>query len=328
MNKRISFPIAIIIIIVIVGLVIGGVLAYQYWWAPGEEVEEKKEEISGEKSITIISPNGGEKWVIAKEYEIRWKSEGIDTSLPVAITLIDYSQNKEYGIDASWAKIGDGKFTTSWGAAFPTSVPSGDKYKIRVYIATKDITAQFLDESDNYFTIVKEDETADWKTYRNEKYEDWSQYPRFEMKYPDNWSIYERTWYYLGIGPERDPEFKKSCVGIYFWQNPNHLSLERYLAKHIFNTNKFATQQEINTLSLQISKYLKEKAIPIKVGGQEAFKCNPSSDFPEIFPLPVTTLSVNDYIYYIINHNDDPDCQKYDTEKIYTQMLSTFEFIE
>lgn len=41
MNKAISTPIAIIIIVVLAGLVIGTVLAYQYWWTSEEEIEEE-----------------------------------------------------------------------------------------------------------------------------------------------------------------------------------------------------------------------------------------------------------------------------------------------
>jgi len=134
---------------------------YSYNWLHNYVQEEMKlSEIKTPKKtetpyIKVVSPNGGEIWKVGEEYEIIWKSEGINPNLPVAITLIDYSKNKKYGIDTSWAKIGDGKFITSWGAAFPISVASGNKYKIRVYVNTKDITAQFPDESDDYFSIVE-----------------------------------------------------------------------------------------------------------------------------------------------------------------------------
>ena len=129
----------------------GTEFAEEYTCPSGCEDGACKEE---EKSITVLSPNGGEIWEIGTQYEISWESNGIDVNSPVGITLIDYERNKEYGT-TGWAKIGDGKFITSWGAAFPISVPSSDKYKIRVSVATKDITALFPDESDNYFSIVE-----------------------------------------------------------------------------------------------------------------------------------------------------------------------------
>jgi len=73
MNKKISFPIAIIIIIVLTGLVIGGVLAYQYWWAPEEEIEEISPEDETADWKTYSYKND------KKEYEFEFKYPDIIT---------------------------------------------------------------------------------------------------------------------------------------------------------------------------------------------------------------------------------------------------------
>jgi hypothetical protein len=115
--------------------------------------EDCKEET---KPITVISPNGGEKWEIGGTYDITW--EFSNTVENVVIDLYDCnslpceSTAISPGISATQGKY-------SWNI---TVYDPGDKYKIQVTsielgqfggVTRKNIS----DQSDNYFSIVTSD---------------------------------------------------------------------------------------------------------------------------------------------------------------------------
>ncbi len=103
-----------------------------------------------EKSITVISPDGGEKWVIGTTHNITWSSEGFEK---VEIELVNYATPVEVIKIANSLSASLEKY--SW--TLPDDLKSGDKYKIQVRVIPRPphIT---VDESDNYFSIVKEGE--------------------------------------------------------------------------------------------------------------------------------------------------------------------------
>ncbi len=106
-------------------------------------------------TIKVKSPNGGESYTVGKNFDIKWTSQGIDSNLPIAFSLIDYSQNKTYASGCSVdIKVSAGIASTSYGACLPSLVPVGNQYKAQVCIATKDASATYCDESNNYFSIV------------------------------------------------------------------------------------------------------------------------------------------------------------------------------
>jgi len=116
-------------------------------------------QLSNQPSITVTSPNGGENIVADSSYDIKWTYSGIDPNLPVSIILIDDAQNKTYVIESYLSKIGDGKLTWSHIPAHtfydgPASLFTGNKFKIKISVATKDASALYPDTSNNYFTIV------------------------------------------------------------------------------------------------------------------------------------------------------------------------------
>ena len=93
--------------------------------------------------ITVLSPNGGEKWEAGKTYEIRWNSTGVDT---VMIELNKGNQgywHLAYNLPASL-----GRYT--W--KIPDTQILGDNYKIKVI--GQGNGAGIEDTSDNYFSIV------------------------------------------------------------------------------------------------------------------------------------------------------------------------------
>jgi len=94
------------------------------------------------KSITVISPNGGEKWVVGNSYDITWQAIGIDT---ISITLIDYRAGPVETTIASNISAVLGKY--SW--TIPTNTTPGTS-AFKIAIRGKAIE----DLSDNYFSIV------------------------------------------------------------------------------------------------------------------------------------------------------------------------------
>ena len=94
-------------------------------------------------SITVISPNGGEKWMIGETYEITWGKSGINQ------VVVDLYKNDVFFdsiVISSIEKI-------SWKVQQkdPSNLP-GDKYKIRI---SDRANPDIFDQSDNYFSIVK-----------------------------------------------------------------------------------------------------------------------------------------------------------------------------
>ena len=95
-----------------------------------------------EKSITVLSPNGGEKWVIGSTHKITWTSKGVNKVL-IELDRGNQGWHLAYNVDAA---LGEYKWTIS------NSVTPADDYKIKI-IGQGD-AAGVEDASNNYFSIV------------------------------------------------------------------------------------------------------------------------------------------------------------------------------
>jgi len=118
------------------------------------------------KYITVISPNGGERWVKGKTYDITWGSAGvdkvdiyarkIDPTMVCATCIVGiYCPPCNGTLIAKNISASSGKY--SW--TIPSDIALGDKYKIQIgdtgfYLGQNNI----FDESDNYFSIVEKEE--------------------------------------------------------------------------------------------------------------------------------------------------------------------------
>jgi len=101
--------------------------------------------LSGKQLLTIISPNGGEKFSSGTSVKIKWMYE--NQSSANGIILILYRNGiKFFTISESTADSG----LFLW--RIPENIPSGEKYRIRIR-STRDLSLN--DFSDGDFSIVK-----------------------------------------------------------------------------------------------------------------------------------------------------------------------------
>ncbi|MDD5146554.1 MAG: Ser-Thr-rich GPI-anchored membrane family protein, partial [Candidatus Pacebacteria bacterium] len=101
------------------------------------------------KSVTIVSPSGGETWVKGKTYEIKIIcGQGVSKLLNIVLYNSSYTSDRPL-LTGVTCRIGG---TSGYNVTIPDdpSILVGDKYKIRV--DTIDYSIRVL--SDNYFTIA------------------------------------------------------------------------------------------------------------------------------------------------------------------------------
>ena len=138
-----------------------------------------------ESYIKVISPNGGEEWEIGKTYTIKWESEGYN-KVDIQLNAIDISSQSDFGGIIVRNIIADTGYY-SWIAS-EIEGAMGDRYKITIIdslcLNVDDAACANFDQGDNYFSIATKDETADWKTYTNDKY-------GYEFSYSENAKIVE-----------------------------------------------------------------------------------------------------------------------------------------
>lgn len=142
-----------LMLIALIVTAIFGAEAYNEWVKAYKEAQQP--------SITVISPNGGEKWVWGNTYNITWRQtrlDKVDIQLekwagdngqiyaggPLTLTIAEVS-----------ASVGQYSWRVSDLAAADVVSP-GNYYKIRI-VKTGDASPysqQIADSSDNYFSIV------------------------------------------------------------------------------------------------------------------------------------------------------------------------------
>ncbi len=93
-------------------------------------------------TVTVISPNGGEKWQVGKSYNISWNSQDIDS------VKIEFTSNG----GLTWSTI----FNSVAASSTPLSwtIPDQTSSNCKIKISDKN-NSSIYDTSDNNFTIVK-----------------------------------------------------------------------------------------------------------------------------------------------------------------------------
>ena len=166
------------------------------------------------QGIVVVTPSGGESWMIGAGYEISWIRND-STGGPVSIELISSdSSNRMYTLAHVAAKEsrGSGKFIWTIGQDV---IPG--KYVIKVYVPTNcalnDPSCKQLLATSKEFTIVAlgnkpNNQTADWKTYSNSQY-------GFEVKYPASWQVVNNQDVGANIADPKDPDKVRMSVFVY-----------------------------------------------------------------------------------------------------------------
>ncbi len=117
-----------------------------------------------DKSLTVVSPNGGEQWMRGYTYPITWKSTGIEKvniyfapEVMPAISCVPCAEGT-YCAPCGYTKIASdisaslGRY--SW--ALPTSLVVGQKYKVRVDAAYyTGYTTYLYDDGDGFFNVIE-----------------------------------------------------------------------------------------------------------------------------------------------------------------------------
>jgi len=99
------------------------------------------------KSITVISPNGGEEWIIGNTYNITWKSSfSSDDKVKIVLNTKDGSSVK---IITQTADTGSYSWYIDDSGSASNALRAGD-YKVEM------CKGDICDSSDNYFSIVPE----------------------------------------------------------------------------------------------------------------------------------------------------------------------------
>ncbi|MDO8424603.1 MAG: Psg1 family protein [bacterium] len=97
-------------------------------------------------SITVLSPNGGEKWIQGQTYNVTWKSSGIDK---IDISLDDYRAGPSDVMRVTNISASLGSYSLTLPANNPRITP-GNAYQIQIIAPKEGIS----DASDKYFNIV------------------------------------------------------------------------------------------------------------------------------------------------------------------------------
>lgn len=114
-----------------------------------------------EKSLTLVSPNGGEKWETGGTYNIQWKSTGIssDAKMSLQLSYVEINSTDRYEIamfqgtilntgNYSW------KISDPLGDVLPLLKLKPDQFLMRVIYAPAG-TVELEDYSDAVFNIIK-----------------------------------------------------------------------------------------------------------------------------------------------------------------------------
>mgnify|MGYP000400851006 CR=1 FL=1 len=156
------------------------------------------------------------------------------------------------------------------------------------------------------------DETANWKTYKNEKY-------GYEIKYPADWYLNEwpdkHAVGFRTYSPDEMPQIDDSLINIEIEQE--YSSIDDWI-------NEFKTTTEEGMESWGMNFFQEE----IMIGNEKGYKIGfVGEENGQKAYLFVSIVLYRDGNVFIFQQSSPIECQRLEC-KIFNQMLSTFKFIE
>lgn len=315
------------IIIILIILIAGGILAWQYFGAPQEEkVEEEakpeEKQINKEEGFffRLLSPKGGGELFIGKTYEIKWESRWLPEGSIKGVSIHLADPANDYNIATVYNPSGEYTWKIS-GDLRP-----GPHYQICIVAIMPEEILETLasppDDCSELFTISEE--TAGWKTYRNEEH-------GFEVKHPGDWII-ETYTDEINFGEKKTVEaagnitlFKVGFTIKYYqdksklWDNEEELLfLEDWLSKNFLPLEEGETK----------------KVITFGIGNYQGILVEEYKSVGVIKIIPRIFTQRGDAIYEFqgeipaLPTSGEFFPTDYDYDKVFEQMLSTFRFLE
>ncbi len=160
----------------------------KYGQHPSMDVCERREAVK--PSITVISPNGGERLELGKTHEIRWDADGMDARQRVDIYLKGWLVvDREYVQQRIARNILANTERFSWRIQKDDTfftLASGeeirwDRYKI--FITTQGLRPPVTDRSDNYFSIIKPEVRPSITVMSPDGRERWTEGKTYEIRW-------------------------------------------------------------------------------------------------------------------------------------------------
>lgn len=110
--------------------------------------------------------------------------------------------------------------------------------------------ANIFDQILSTFKFIEKDETADWKTYRNEEY-------GFELKYPQDWFINSESLTQISIvnNKYKDSEGEFPYINVLIYNNNENLTLRNWFydnQSYFFGTSKLVEGKDYQLKDIKI----------------------------------------------------------------------------
>jgi len=164
-------------------------------------------------SLKLLYPKGGEVWKEGETYKIKWESKDVKK------VNIEYGDGKSYFIVQDYpADKGEYEWTPQGIVEQYEGFVMKPLAEVQIKISIWDSENPNLFDKSDDITLISQ-ETADWKTYRNEEY-------GFEFRYPNEWNNVKQSGDTI-MFMDSSSQWADFVVRIY--QKPLNLSLEEWV---------------------------------------------------------------------------------------------------